>query len=1445
MITGQTKLHFLVFLLCVVNLLLTSPALAVCTPSFVLILSPDVGGTGLSFSTSGIAMFSDTTTPRTVSALLDGTQIGSMDCPVSSFACAFSFPTNALPGTHTISVAAACSGSTKSGSVTFQSTGPGNTITPALTIVSPAEKSSVPPTFPITVNIHYQDRSIINNGNDWGIVMATIAPTDGSSAGTSTMPMFCSTQDCTLNFTGTADVGVPTTLTVETTPIIAGVYNLPTASQSVHLNIVPATDPNWYDINPDSFPREDPGVVCTDQCYASTINVINGRVQFPIKAFDAGNSPLATRLSFFYDSEDLDGSTMQALALPYRQPLGKGWDYTYNISLFKNQTGGTMVMRGGGLPKHFYTPNQDGSYTARTGDQSTLTKLVDGSYVVKFREGKQYRFTSAGALSALQDRFGNVVTVTDHRNDTIPTNTITITDPALRIITLNIDPVNHLITSFVDPAGSTYGIIYTTAKQINRLTLPASVGQATSPYWQFSYNAQFTLDSKVDPNGNTTTYSYDAQGRALSATSLGTITRGASYLPGNTTLVGETGGNTTFTYSTDHVITGIVDPVGVTATYTYNAAGLLGTEIMPVDAQTVYVWAYQYDAYGNKTDIQGHTRHLGTTLSDDPIDYHLGITYDTNHFDQVSGIINYLDVPPTTTSLAYDTNAGYQRISATSPTGGMTVTRLETNGNTHDIAHSDGTVTSFQYDTKGQLASTTTSGIKTVFADYDALGNAHTVRLYDAAGTLVQTRLYEFDAVGRPTKDTVPATVPYIASYRYDLNGNPREVTDANSKKTTFEYDFKGQTTKITDALNKSTCFQYVGNGSLTTVIDANGNSTRYEYDMAERLVREVPATGSPLRYEYNQAGRLWKQKNDLTGITLVTFTYDAQGRLVRKDFQDGSWDSYSFTPGGQLQTAANQDSSYRFDYYASGLIRTVTDGVGRKVDYAYDTAGRRNKLTVLTGTLNEHTVSYVYTLDKLTSIDSSLAGAFGLGYDVLGRRATLTYPNGIVGTYTYHAEQPTWLTGISYVGMLSPYSVMYPSFDMVGNRMAKSDEISSLFTYDDVYRLKSATGTGESYTYDSVGNRRSGPKTTDSYTYGADNQLLTGPRANYGYDVYGNLQTAGIWAYTWNLENKLVKATNGPVTVSFKYDVFGRRVSKTLEIYKFKRSSTYLYDGEDVVVEYVDGVIGNQYIHGSEVDEHLGLVAGVKSYFYHADGLGSTTRITDSTKKVVQRYGYDSFGQLISSVGSFDQPYTYTGRELDREMKLYYYRARYYDPAIGRFVSRDPIGAAGGINFYRYTGGNPNNWRDPSGLAQFENAIELRKFAEAAMSNKQFVPRNGQTFCNRGVNYIEQAGDNYDYKNLLANDIVKKLDNPKYATQITPEQAINYAKNGTTVIAGVIENTHGHVAIVSPTDPTTQKGWGTLPYLFNIGKTNGEIPVNEVFRKDNKPKYYIRNEDM
>ncbi|MFO0697903.1 MAG: RHS repeat-associated core domain-containing protein [Nitrospira sp.] len=167
--------------------------------------------------------------------------------------------------------------------------------------------------------------------------------------------------------------------------------------------------------------------------------------------------------------------------------------------------------------------------------------------------------------------------------------------------------------------------------------------------------------------------------------------------------------------------------------------------------------------------------------------------------------------------------------------------------------------------------------------------------------------------------------------------------------------------------------------------------------------------------------------------------------------------------------------------------------------------------------------------------------------------------------------------------------------------------------------------------------------------------------------------------------------------TSTYRYDGLGRRIEKVAN----GQTKRYVYDGEDILLEY-DGsnVLQARYTHGPGIDEPIAVTKGANTFFYHQDGLGSVTELTDSAGATVKGYSYDAYGNILESPGTLEQPYTYTGRELDSESGLYYYRARYYDATTGRFLQKDPIGQADGNNLYPYVNNNPLNLVDPAGTA-------------------------------------------------------------------------------------------------------------------------------------------------
>ncbi len=189
-----------------------------------------------------------------------------------------------------------------------------------------------------------------------------------------------------------------------------------------------------------------------------------------------------------------------------------------------------------------------------------------------------------------------------------------------------------------------------------------------------------------------------------------------------------------------------------------------------------------------------------------------------------------------------------------------------------------------------------------------------------------------------------------------------------------------------------------------------------------------------------------------------------------------------------------------------------------------------------------------------------------------------------------------------------------------------------------------------------------------------------------------------GTTTYAWDFENRLTSVTlpNNGGTVSFKYDPLGRRIYKSSSL----GTSIFAYDGDNLIEEATSsGAAIARYAQGAGIDEPLAELRSGSTEYYEADGVGSVTSLSAPNGSLAQTYAFDTFGKQTGASGSLTNPFRYTGREFDAETNLYYYRARYYDPTAGRFITQDPLLFGGGdANFYAYVGGDPVYYADPSG---------------------------------------------------------------------------------------------------------------------------------------------------
>ncbi len=947
-----------------------------------------------------------------------------------------------------------------------------------------------------------------------------------------------------------------------------------------------------------------------------------------------------------------------------------------------------------------------------------LAKIAPPGVTVSDVDQKKYQLTYTGGrlsqvLNPLADQLPGSVRghwdYTYHADGKLKT----VSDPAGNITRYNYDQ-NGRVQSVVDPEG-----------------LAGADGVATVPGHTKSlvYNGNSTT-TLTEKDGGKWLYTYDTQKGRL------TSKQGpdASGNPGSK-------GNIYYYYPVTYYVKAMTEPFGDnevrTTFYAYDGNGNQTRQTDPLPPS----------AYGNISPDNVDTAAFGT--AGNPA-WAITSQYDNSGYNRITSTSDLRSTPALTTTYAYTTENGGEVVTVTAPGNFISVTKNNADGTIRQTTDANGKATTYTYypdSTDNRAAGivgtlyeiTGADGVVTRFTQYDRNGNPLEIRTVDTAQREIRT-VQTFDALNRLRTATryAQGLPDNVTNFGYDYMGNRTSVIDPESHETKYQNNYRAQVTKVTDARQKDTVYTYGGTGcpscgggadKLTAVTDANQHTTSFAYDTLGRLERETDPLNKIIRYTYYDNGLL-REKYNATGgdpgTLLITYFYNEHGQLTEKRYPDNTSVKFTYKPDGRLDTAGNYTGStvtfgYTYEYYDNGRLKSVTDNSGRKISYDdYDGIGQTKKVTYFPGTADEHVINYDYdTANRPWHIVSN-AGTFTFAYDPLSRRNLLTYPSAVIATYGY--DDLNRLTSLSHQYQATTIASFSYTHDQAGNRKTKSGTSNETYGYDEVYRLLQAVtprGT-ENYTYDEVGNRQTGPGAKDTaYRYNNGNQMTSGRTFGYTYDNAGNQAARTVaanagkdWTLTWDYENRLTKMekTKGAEkrTIDFKYDPLGRRIGKDLTtvINGVAKTSSwlYVYDNDNIALEiFTDG--GNApvktfYTHGLGVDEHLAMERGGSYYYYHADGLGSTVAVSDPVRNVVQRYTYDSFGMGKPANNTFSNSYTYTGREWDKETGLYYYRARYYDPMEGRFISKDPIGFDGGdVNLFAYVQNSPTTRNDPTGL--------------------------------------------------------------------------------------------------------------------------------------------------
>ncbi|MGR3278684.1 FG-GAP-like repeat-containing protein [Acaryochloris marina NIES-2412] len=867
-----------------------------------------------------------------------------------------------------------------------------------------------------------------------------------------------------------------------------------------------------------------------------------------------------------------------------------------------------------------------------------------------------FEYDTAGNLVALTDELGHT---TEYRYDS-RNRQVGIIDPEGFLTQYRYDANNNL-TKVIDPLANETSFAYDVRNR--RIRQTDALGRVT----QYGYDAVDNLVSLVDRNGNATTYAYDDLDRLISSTdALDGVSTTTYDVIGNVIAVTDELGRTTqFDYDNRDRLTQITDPLDGVTTFAYDGVG----NLLSVTDELNRTTTYEYDALNRQISVSDPLNHT-TTFG----------------YDAVDNLVSVTDALGRVTQYEYDAlNRESTRINALGDTHSYTYDAAD---NVVAVTDELGRTTTFTYDDRDLRTSVTDALGHTTTTEYDGVGNVTAV--IDALG---HTTRYGYDALYRQTSDT--DAIGQTTTYAYDPVGNLLRITDPENNSTTYTYDALYRQVTDTNELGDTRRYSYDAVDNLIGMTDRNGRQFEYTYDDLDRQMEGIwlDATGNPIRtfsYTYDAADQLTAVSDPYSAYT---YTYDLAGRLITVD--------NAGTPG-----VPNVLLTYTYD--AVNNMLTVTDTIEGQESgleaYTYDALDRVIRLTQSGNGVAEKRVDFAYDVASQMTGSTRFADLAGTQlvaqsdytFDLAGRLTNLTHSRDSV--------------------VIADYRWDYDA----ANRIIRftSPDGTSDYNYDDrnqITRSDHSYQDDEAYSYDNNGNR-----TNPGYETGGNNRLLSDGTYTYTYDGEGNritrteIATGEVTEYTWDYRNRLTdvvtKDSTGNVIqdVEYGYDVYDRRIEKTVDPDgdgpESEWTERFVYDGDHIALVFDEnGEQTHRYLHGPQIDQVLSEeIANGEVRWALADNQGTVRDVIDSEGNLLNHITYDSFGKITSETNpEIDFRFSYTGREFDEETGQYYYRARYYDASVGRFISEDPIGfSAGDANLNRYVFNSPIIFTDPSGNA-------------------------------------------------------------------------------------------------------------------------------------------------
>lgn len=1005
-------------------------------------------------------------------------------------------------------------------------------------------------------------------------------------------------------------------------------------------------------------------------------------------------------------------------------PLGRGWTFSYGVTLWEDADTGDVTVRFGNGQQLLFRLQGDDSYVAARGGLSTLEKVSS---------------TPDAFDVTLHDK--TVLRVTDGRLTKI-------TDVHMFETTLSYHSTTHLLESITDTASRTVSVAWT-GDRISEVELPDGRDVV------YGYQSGL-LHTVQDARGHTTTYNYDDG-------LLSEVWDPRSHLVttneyDSNVLHAEFGRVIHQTDGADNVTDFAWDANAQTATVT-DPRGHDGGED-PQDHQ----WTDVYDAnllishadpYDN-TYQYGYDDDANRTSIITPRDKTWTMVYE-------NGNLVERDWPA---PLSFDEHWGYnddnQVDSYTNANGHTTVYHYNSRRQIDLVDQPDDPVTdnerrtTFGYDPTIHVLTSVT----------DPLTHQTTVG-YDFSAWPTTTKITTTTEEGHGTAHARATTAIYDRSYRLVGVVEPRGNVSPHTPEdytTHFGYNANDQLTSIIDPLDHETVFGYDNAGNLDERTSARGYTTGYGYDDANRLVSVTPPDLDPTGYEYDSDSNVQIVTDALDRTT--TYVYDNANRLDTVDGPLGTTDYHADADANIDQVTPPSSSTIVYGYDAADRLNAINYGdATADVGFVTDGVGHRTEMSDGAGT-----VTYDYSeVEQLTGVVRG-SDEFGYEYDPVGNLTRRVYPDDTETVYTYDDDNNlvTATVGANTVTYgvdeaRNVTSVDYPAGNGISetrhyDRAGRLDDLvytpidglaSSPVTIELAYTLDQdgnptsavTGGTPQSWqydhtdrltrwcpgaascdtttddviwTYDDVGNRltQHTPSSDLTYNHDPDNDELSFTGITTTYDTRGNLTRMGDYHFTWNLANQLTSAQtptgSGSTTYDYTYDGDGNRLTAAVSG-NTAASREYRWDTQQPVPQLAQEANGT----GSPLRRYLyangrySMQAGGNTYYTHQAVNATEWLVTDADGHTKRIRSFDPFGATTLDApigtGAPEDPHGFDGEYQD-PTSTYNLRARHYAPGIvSQFTSRDPLDPIAGTpstSPYGFANQNPITNVDPLGTS-------------------------------------------------------------------------------------------------------------------------------------------------